>query len=355
MSGGVDSSVAAMLLKQNGFEVIGVTYQIWDRPKAGEGCCGLDSAELARASADRLGIRHYMLNFREAFNKAVVEPFCREYLLGRTPNPCVECNRMIKFGKLIDKAAELGADFIATGHYARIEKSEKGWLLKKGVDPRKDQSYFLYTITQRQLAVTLMPLGELSKVEVRKIAEDAGLPAAGSPESQEICFITDNDYRKFLSDRFPEEIKPGKIMDTGGNVLGTHRGIPFYTIGQRRGLDLNAGRPYFVIGIEKNDIIVGGSEEVFSRECAVRNLNLITGGLPPDGRAGVKIRHPGQPRAASVELTGEHTAKVHFDEPKWAVTEGQSAVFYDGDTVVGGGIISKPGEHDENRTDVRQD
>ena len=344
MSGGVDSSLAALILKEEGFEVIGITYQIWERRGAGEGCCGLESTELARAAAESIGIRHYVLNFREVFEEKVVRPFCEAYLAGRTPNPCVECNRSIKFEALIRKAGELEADFVATGHYARIEKDKRGWLLKKGADPKKDQSYFLYTMTQSRLEKTLMPLGRYRKEDVRRLAGEAGLPSAGRPESQEICFVEDNDYRRFLSGRAPDRIRPGNITDRDGNILGAHEGAAFYTIGQRRGLNLNAGRPYFVTEIRENTVVVGGSSEVYSRECEVANVNLITGKLPPGGKTEVKIRHPGQPRPARVTRLSGDSARVEFDEPKWAVTPGQSAVFYDGETVAGGGTIRKQKE-----------
>ncbi len=340
MSGGVDSSVAALLLKEAGFEVIGVTYQIWGPAAPGEGCCGLESTETARLSADKIGINHYVLNLRELFRKKIIDSFCEEYIGGRTPNPCVECNRSIKFEALTAKAAELGADYMATGHYARIEKAEKTWLLKKGIDETKDQSYFLYTITQDQLQKILMPLGNHKKTEVRRKAKDAGLPAAERPESQEICFIPDNDYRKFLSERMPERIKPGKIIDRQGQVIGTHAGTAFYTIGQRRGLNIKGGKPYFVSGIEGDTIIAGESEDIYSKECLVGEVNLITGKIPSDGRIQAKIRHPGQPRPAKITMTGIREARIEFDDPKWAVTPGQSAVFYRDDTVIGGGIIS---------------
>lgn len=344
MSGGVDSSVAALLLKQEGFEVTGITYQIWERKESAGGCCGMEAVESARAAADILKIKHYVLNFRDVFEEKVVRPFCEAYLAGKTPNPCVECNRSIKFRALIEKASELGADFIATGHYARIENAEGGRVLKKGADAKKDQSYFLYTMTQSRLKKTLMPLGRRHKEEVRETARNNSLPAADRPESQEICFIEDNDYRRFLSGRAPGKLKPGKIEDRRGNVLGSHEGAAFYTIGQRRGLNINAGKPYYVSEIKGNTVIAGDAEDVYSSSCIVGEVNIISGKPFPGKRAEVKIRHPGEPRPAEITMLSETTARVEFDEPKWAVTPGQSAVFYEGETVTGGGIIRKQEE-----------
>jgi tRNA-uridine 2-sulfurtransferase len=341
MSGGVDSSCAALVLKESGFDVIGLTLRVWSRFGKDERPPEADVVKKARLSADKIGIELHIMDFRKAFEEEVIQPFCDEYLAGRTPNPCVECNRKIKFPALIRKAEDLKAYFIATGHYARIEKSGPDYLLKKAADTKKDQSYFLYTMTQPLLEKTLMPLGNLKKEEVRRLAEKAGLPAAQSPESQEICFIEDNDYRRFLSEKMPGIINPGDIKDKEGNFLGKHDGGAFYTIGQRRGLKLTSKKPYFVTGIIGNTIIAGVSEEVYKTKCRVSKVNLITGKLPPGGEAEVKIRHPGQPRAAKIKMLSETNAEIIFEKPKWAVTPGQSAVFYDGDTVIGGGIIQE--------------
>jgi tRNA-uridine 2-sulfurtransferase len=354
MSGGVDSSVAAALLKEAGHEVIGITMQLWPRSdeknngNGSGGCCGLDAIEDARKVARMLGIPHYVMDFRDIFAGTVIADFCREYSLGRTPNPCILCNRHIKFGILWEKARELGADFLATGHYARVERDNNSgkYLLKKGIDPKKDQSYFLCQLTQEQLSRTLFPLGDMTKDRVRQIARELGLPVAAKRESQEICFIPDDDYAGFLKNCAPVSVKSGPILDHEGNVLGEHRGIMFYTIGQRKGLSIAAVRPLYVTSIkpERNTIVVGTKEQTFSDELVADNLNWIAATRPEQPiniKAKVRYRHP--EAEATVSLLDESNVYVKFAEPQMAITPGQAVVFYDGDTVIGGGTIIRQG------------
>lgn len=344
MSGGVDSSVAAALLKEAGYQVIGVTMQVWpsDGVRFG-GCCGTAAVEDARRVAHKLGISHYVMDFRDVFAEKVIADFCREYRLGRTPNPCIRCNQHIKFDALLHKARGLGADFIATGHYARIELDEaRGMrLLKKGIDRRKDQSYFLYPVTQEQLARIMMPVGNLTKERVRKIARESGLPVADKPESQEICFIPDDDYASFLKEYIPEADRPGRILDEQGEVLGDHHGLLHYTTGQRRGLGIAAREPMYVIAIEpdRNAIVVGSKEKTYGSELIASDLNWInTAG--PEGpiktKAKIRYRHP---EAEATVTPLDDKVYVKFTEPQMAITPGQAVVFYDGDVVIGGGTI----------------
>jgi len=348
MSGGVDSSVAAAVLKERGFEVIGITMQIWERSRDWGGCCGTDNIEDAKKVAYRLGISHYVLDFREIFREKVIADFCEEYKQGRTPNPCIRCNQYVKFGALFKKAKELGADYVVTGHYARIEYDEgRGkYLLKKGVDSKKDQSYVLYTMTQEQLKHTLLPLGEFTKEKVRETASELGLPVAGKPESQEICFIPNDNYRDFLQSYMQEEAEPGNIMDKTGKIIGEHRGVLFYTIGQRKGLGISAKEPLYVLAIDKanNSIVVGRKEDVYASELIAGSLNYISTERP-EGRLKVKakIRYLHQPSEAVVIPIDGKEARVKFKEPQWAVTPGQAVVFYNGDTVIGGGTIKRMG------------
>jgi len=350
MSGGVDSSTAAALLQREGYEVIGVTMQIWPSNRSAEeaekfgGCCSLAAVEDARQVAYKLDIPHYVLNFREIFAQKVVADFCQEYSQGRTPNPCIRCNQYIKFDALLKKARGLGADFVATGHYARInfEPSRSRYLLKKGVDSRKDQSYVLYVMTQEQLAHTLMPLGALTKDETRRLASEFGLPVATKAESQEICFIPDNDYPRFLQEHIPEAAKPGPILDKQGNVLGTHRGILFYTIGQRKRLSIAVGKPLYVIAVdkEKNAVIVGEEEDVYARGLIAKELNYISvEKLIRPTQVFAKIRYGMKEAEAMVTPLGEDEVKVEFSQPQRAITPGQAVVFYDQDLVLGGGTI----------------
>jgi len=351
MSGGVDSSVAAALLKEDGYDVIGATMQLWP-PSGGEqkgngsrSCCSSSAIEDAIIVAHTLDIPHYVLNLREVFTRKVIVDFCREYSLGRTPNPCIRCNQYIKFGALLERAREMGADFIATGHHARIEedKATGNRLLKKGVDARKDQSYFLYSLTREQLSHALFPIGNLTKDEVRNIASKKGLPVADRLESQEICFITDDNYAEFLKDYIPAAAKPGPIIDERGKTLGEHRGIISYTIGQRKGLGIAAARPLYVTAIEpeRNAIVVGTKEQTYNRELFATDLNWTGMDRPERAisvKARVRYRHP--EAEAVVTPLDDDIVYVKFIEPQMAVTPGQAVVFYDGDTVVGGGIIN---------------
>ncbi|HUL22843.1 MAG TPA: tRNA 2-thiouridine(34) synthase MnmA [Thermodesulfobacteriota bacterium] len=349
MSGGVDSSTTAGLLKEKGYEVIGATMCIGTGDKtqgAPARCCSLADIEDARRVALQIGIPFYVIHLREEFEKEVIQYFCREYLQGKTPNPCILCNEKIKFGSFLNKAMELEADFLATGHYAKLGFDERTgrYLLKKGVDRKKDQSYVLFSLTQDQLRHTLLPLGDLRKEEVRRKAYQLGLRVHDKAESQEICFIQDTSYHSFLLERLKESIEPGSILDRDGNVLGRHRGIPFYTIGQRRGLRLAKGKPLYVIKIdrEKNAIVVGGEEEVRSDRFIVEGIRWM---VPPETfpfhTAHVKIRynHPGS--EASLFSKGEGILEVKFKVPQKAITPGQAAVFYEGETLLGGGWIKE--------------
>ncbi len=352
MSGGVDSSVTAALLKNEGYEVIGMTMQIWPKNKREDrsqfgGCCGLGSVEDAKRVANRLGIPHYVLNFRDIFKEKVIANFCEEYKKGRTPNPCIRCNQYIKFGALLEKAKELGAVCIATGHYARIEydKDKKRHLLKRGVDHKKDQSYVLYVMTQEQLKYTLMPLGEFTKEKVRQIAQELDLPVATKPESQEICFIPDDDYPKFLQKCLPEAARPGPILDKKGKIIGEHHGILFYTIGQRKRLGISAKEPLYVVAIDKkkNAIVVGREEEVYANRLIATSINYVAIEKKPKGSLKVKakVRYLHQPSEAVVTSLNKERVRVKFKEPQRALTPGQAVVFYHKDTIVGGGTIDQ--------------
>lgn len=350
MSGGVDSSVAACLLQEAGLEVIGVTMQIWEKDlpygeEAEGGCCSLSAVEDARRVANRLGIPFYVLNFREIFTEEVVEYFADSYLQGFTPNPCIICNNKVKFQALLGKARLLGADYIATGHYVRRDYDPYSgrFVLYKGRDHKKDQSYVLFGLTQGQLAHTLFPVGDYTKEEVRKLAREKGVPTAEKAESQEICFIPDNDYGRFLRELRPESVQPGDIVDTEGKVLGKHNGVAFYTIGQRKGLGISAPHPYYVVDLrpEEQLVVVGKAGEVFRKEAVVKEVNWVSI-LPPQApfEAKVKIRYTAASVPALIEPDGDQTI-IKFKEPQRAVTPGQAAVFYRGDLLLGGGFITK--------------
>ncbi len=349
MSGGVDSSTAAWFLKEEGYEVIGATMCIGETDKARGGparCCSLADIEDARRVALQLEIPFHVFHLREEFEKEIIQYFCEEYARGRTPNPCILCNEKLKFGSFLKRALGLNADFIATGHYARLDFDERTgrYFLRKGVDRRKDQSYVLFSLTQDQLSRTLFPLGERRKEEVREKAFQSGLRVHDKPESQEICFIQESSYHFFLSERLRKPFEPGPIVDGEGNILGKHKGIPFYTIGQRRGLRLAKGKPLYVIRIdpENNRIVVGGEEEAYGETFIVNSLNWIVPRERIDsGRIQVKIRynHPGS--EATISARGEDELEVKFKSPQKAITPGQAAVFYDGETVLGGGWIKE--------------
>jgi len=350
MSGGVDSSVAAALLKNQGYEVVGITmcFSLPDSAGKKPSCCGLQGIEDARRVAHKLGIKHYVLNMQKALQEKVIGNFCEEYLKGRTPNPCVRCNQYLKFDILLRKALALGAEFLATGHYARIVKARssglvaRSLLLKKAKDLNKDQSYFLYRLNQGQLRHVLFPLGNYTKTQVRRLARKFDLPVADKLGSQEICFLPNNNYREFLKNRFSSKINPGLILDKEGNILGSHKGVAFYTIGQREGLGLAMGYPVYVTKIDpKNNIItVGKKEDALKKEFIVRDANFIPGAVKKRIALKVKIRYNHKETPAEVLPFG-NKIKVCFKKPQFAVTPGQSAVFYNKDTVVGGGIIDK--------------
>ncbi len=352
MSGGVDSSVTAALLKQDGYQVIGATMQIWPSNNLAEeahkfgGCCGFDAVSEAKSVAHRIGIPHYVMNFQNEFAKKVITNFCREYSLGRTPNPCIRCNEHIKFDALLNRAKEMDADFIATGHYARIEHDEVNdrYLLKKGVDRGKDQSYVLYTMSQNQLKHSLMPLGVFVKEKVRQIAREMGLSVADKAESQEICFIPDSNYPRFLKEYMPEMAKPGPILDREGNTLGEHRGILFYTIGQRKGLGISVEEPMYVVAIDRgrNAIIVGSKDDVYRDELIAADINWIAKqSLKQPLELKAKIRYRHREADAVITPSSKREAHVKFKQPQMAIAPGQAIVFYDKDTVVGGGTIEQ--------------
>jgi tRNA-specific 2-thiouridylase len=345
MSGGVDSSVTAYLLKQQGYEVEGVSLNLWEARNRSDftACCSLDAAASAARTAESLGIKHSSSEVRQEFIEKVITPFVESYLKGLTPNPCILCNQYIKFPFLLKEAEKRGAEFIATGHYARTRRhahpDNLPSALMKGSDPKKDQSYVLYVLTQNELGKLLLPLGDYTKKDIREMARLLNLEAADRPESQEICFIEDNNYAGFIEELSPEAGKPGPIMDMKGRTVGTHKGIFRYTIGQRKGLGIASLVPHYVIRIDtaNNTVFAGSQEDAKTREIIVSGLNLL---LPLAGRirATVKVRSMMADKPADIEFDGEKV-RVIFDEPQWAPAPGQSAVFYDGDTVLGGGMI----------------
>jgi len=349
MSGGVDSSVAAAVLLEKGYDVVGVTMQIWpdmdeERKRTEGGCCSLSAVDDARRVANKLGIPYYVMNFKDVFQEKVIDYFTSEYMKGRTPNPCIACNRYVKFDALLKKAVAMGIDYVATGHYARIEydNTRNRYLLKKSATDKKDQTYALYNLTQYQLSRTLMPIGDYTKDQVRKIAKEIGLTVATKPDSQEICFVDDNDYGKFICENTDYEIKPGYFVDTQGNILGMHKGIVHYTIGQRKGLGIALGRPMFVVEIDavNNRVVLGDENDVFSNSLVAEDLNFISiDSLQGELRVKAKIRYSAKEAEAVISPLSNGEVRVTFDEPQRAITPGQSVVFYDGDIVVGGGVI----------------
>jgi tRNA-specific 2-thiouridylase len=339
MSGGVDSAVSAALLQKQGFMVEGVTMKL----TAGL-CCDLGSAQ---AVCRHLGIAHRMLDAQAEFSRIVIRDFISEYLRGRTPNPCIKCNDLVKFQLLLDYARSNGFDHLATGHYARIEQDRAAsrFLLKKGLDAGKDQSYFLYRLTREQMKHVLFPLGELRKTEVRTLARELSLPAAERPESQEICFVPDNNYRSFLKEQEPEVLRPGKIVMTDGTVVGNHEGVALFTVGQRRKLGVAGGERLYVVRIEPetNRVVLGKLRELETAEMSVSDLNFIAiDRLHGPMKVTVKIRYRSPFAPAVIEPAAEDRIRVAFDHPVPGVCPGQAAVFYDGDVIVGGGIIEKP-------------
>ena len=360
MSGGVDSSTVAAMLRSEGNEVIGLTMQLWNQrrlagregmPESVQGrCCSLDDVYDARRVAQQIGIPYYVVNHEERFERDVVRPFVEEYLSGRTPIPCSLCNNHLKFDQLLVVAQQIGAERVATGHYARVSFDQRRgrWLLRRPADSSKDQTYFLFGLTQEQLSRTLFPLGEMTKPEVRKLARKYGLALAEKPDSQEICFVPGGDYKRFIDAYLAEQGESlpdtaGQLVTTDGRVVGEHSGIHNFTVGQRKGLGVATGSPLYVIQISgaEKQVIVGGDEHLYSRTLRARRVNLISvEDLPQLTRVRVKIRHRHEPAPAMIERAGEDEILATFDEPQRAVTPGQAAVFYDGDEVVGGGWIA---------------
>lgn len=348
MSGGVDSSVAAYLLKQQGYDVIGVTMQIWQEEDACTveeqgGCCGLSAVEDARRVAGQIGIPYYVMNFRREFQENVIDYFVREYRQGRTPNPCIACNRYVKWESLLQKSLAIGADFIATGHYAKIVRLENGrYTLIRSDAKGKDQTYALYNLTQNQLAHTLFPVGEFEKPRIREIAEEAGLQVAHKPDSQEICFVPDNDYAGFIERETGKVERPGNFVTASGEILGEHKGIGHYTIGQRKGLGIAFGEPMFVIEIrpETNEVVLGKGEEVFTDYLSADMVNYMAVDHFEKGQeVTARIRYNHEGAQAVIDEVGEDRFSLRFKEPVRAVTPGQAVVLYDGDYVLGGGTI----------------
>jgi tRNA-specific 2-thiouridylase len=357
MSGGVDSSVTAGLLARRGYEVIGVTMRLFSTPDAVAGrlsksCCSIEDVQDARAVCRTIGAQHYLLNFEKEFRQHVIDYFVSEYERGRTPYPCLACNNRLKFRFLMERSGLMDADFVATGHYARIVFQDGRHRLKRAPDPSKDQSYVLYGLTQVQMARLLMPAGDYTKVQVREAAREMGLPTADKPDSQDICFIPAGDYRQFIAPRLSVR-RPGRIVDSSGRVLGAHSGIHMFTIGQRKGIPLpgGTGRPLFVTGVdvESGNVTVGPAEELLSAELHAVDVNWTAGCTPSEPvRVTARIRYRGAEERAIVTPLGGgagNRARVQFEKPQRAVTPGQAIVFYDGDEVVGGGTIEPDTRH----------
>lgn len=348
MSGGVDSSVAAYLLKQQGYDVVGVTMQIWQDESHEEienkgGCCGLSAVDDARRVAAMLDIPYYVMNFKSEFKRDVIDYFVREYLAGRTPNPCIACNRYVKWESLLTRSIQIGADYIATGHYARICELPNGrYAIRNSVTAKKDQTYALYNLTQEQLKRTLMPIGDYTKEQVRKIAEDIGLMVAGKPDSMEICFVPDNDYASFIEKETGVTSVPGDFVDVDGNVIGKHKGVIHYTVGQRKGLGIALGKPAFVVAIrpEQNQVVIGEDRDVYTEKLYANNLNFMSvGNITEPVHVKAKIRYSHEGAYCTVRKIDSDTIECIFDQPVRAVTPGQAVVLYDGEYVLGGGTI----------------
>ena len=348
MSGGVDSSVAAYLLKEQGYDVIGVTMQIWQDESTqiqeeNGGCCGLSAVDDARRVAGELGIPYYVMNFKREFKEQVMDYFIGEYRLGRTPNPCIACNRYVKWEALLKRSLDIGADYIATGHYARIEQLANGrYAIKNSVTAKKDQTYALYNLTQEQLSHTLMPVGAYTKDEIRSIAEKINLRVANKPDSQDICFVSDDDYASFIEEESDQKIPEGNFVTPDGKILGRHKGIIHYTIGQRKGLGLSLGYQAFVLEIrpDTNEVVIGTNEDLMSTRVRANKLNFMTvEDLEGEMRVFAKIRYNHKGDWCTVRKTGEDEIECIFETPQRAVTPGQALVLYDGDYVLGGGTI----------------
>jgi tRNA-uridine 2-sulfurtransferase len=346
MSGGVDSSVAAALLAEQGHDVIGLSMQLYDQSEGQTSfgsCCSIDDLHDARRVAAAINVPHYILNFEKQFNDQVISNFVSEYAAGRTPLPCAHCNSDLKFATLAERARGFGADAVATGHYARVERIDGRLVLRRGVDPAKDQSYFLFSLTQEQLAAALFPVGDLPKDEVRAYARRRRLPVADKPDSQEICFIPDHDYRAFVTKSVPQAAREGAFVDEEGRVLGSHAGIHRFTVGQRKGLGLSSptGVPMYVLALRPADqrVVVGPKASLEQTRLTASGVNWITAEPAATLRIAAQIRHHHQAAPAGVRSLGEGRAEVIFDHPQLAVSPGQAVVFYDGDSVVGGGWI----------------
>lgn len=370
MSGGVDSSVAAYLLKEQGYDVIGVTMQIWQDEDVCSmeekgGCCGLSAVEDARRVASVIDIPYYVMNFKQEFKENVIDYFVSEYLQARTPNPCIACNRFVKWEALLYRSLSIGASYIATGHYAQITKLDNGrYTIKKSITQAKDQTYALYNLTQQQLEHTLMPIGAYTKDEIREIAQKAGLPVAGKPDSQEICFISDNNYAKFIEEYMSEAknrvllmekgilkedgsvntygLTPGNFVDSSGKVLGRHKGLAHYTVGQRKGLNLSLGQPVFVLELRPhtNEVVIGYNNEVFSDRLYCNQLNFMAiPDLEDEMTVTAKIRYSHKGAEATIKRTGKDEIMCIFHEPQRAITPGQAVVFYKDDYIACGGTI----------------
>ena len=348
LSGGVDSSVAAWLLKEQGYDVIGVTMQIWQDEEPEEieengGCCGLSAVDDARRVAEYLDIPYYVMNFKKEFRDCVIRYFVDEYKEARTPNPCIACNRYVKWESLLKRSLDIGAEYIATGHYARVTKLPNGrYTLKKSATDAKDQTYALYNLTQHQLSHTLMPVGQYTKDEIREFAQKLNLPVANKPDSQDICFVPDGDYASVVERETGEQAVPGNFVDLDGNVLGQHKGIIHYTIGQRKGLGIALGKPAFVVDIKKetNEVVLGSNDDVFAPALLANRVNFMSIEKldgPVEVFAKIRYNHRGAP--CTIEMAGEDLVKVTFKEPQRAITPGQAVVFYEDDYVVGGATI----------------
>jgi tRNA-specific 2-thiouridylase len=347
MSGGVDSGTTAALLKNEGHDVIGVTMQLWDYGDAEGGCCSADDVRDARRVADQVGIPHYVVNYMDIFKKYIVEDFVGKYLSGKTPSPCVLCNQFMKFNFLLRRALELGADYLATGHYARIETEEatRKFYLNKAVDSAKDQSYFLFTLTQNELRRIMFPLGSMTKDEVRDVAKSMNLKVADKPDSQEVCFITGGDYRDFLKEYTDNKRENGEIVDVEGSTLGYHDGIHSFTVGQRRGLRISKGKPMYVVRVEPetNRVVVGEEKDIFRTGLVANNITWADADRVASEEIEVKakIRYRHREEVALVKLQSDGEALVEFRNPQRAMTPGQAIVFYEEDRVLGGGWINE--------------
>ncbi|MGN1409982.1 MAG: tRNA 2-thiouridine(34) synthase MnmA [Eubacteriales bacterium] len=348
MSGGVDSSLAAKLTKDLGFDCIGCTMKLYNNEDAGiertRTCCSLNDVEDARSVAYKLGMPFYVFNFTDAFRDTVIRKFVESYEKGVTPNPCIDCNRYMKFDKLYERAKMLGCGYIVTGHYARIEEHDGRFVLKKALDETKDQSYVLYSMTQEQLGSTMFPLGSMRKTEVRAMAKECGFYNADKPDSQDICFVPNGDYASVIELHTGKRPDEGNFVDKNGNILGRHKGVIHYTVGQRKGLGISAPEPLYVCKIcpQDGNVVLGRNEELYSRETDAADFNWISGSVPQgEFRCKVKIRYRQTEQWAKITPTGEKTVHIAFDEPQRAITPGQAAVLYDGDIVLGGGTIQK--------------